>query len=109
MIYKVTAKLKQETASAFLRKLTDGTIAAQKPDGEEIVASMNRAVVSEDGTAIWSETCYCPSPLAHERATIYDHHFTDFTTREIDAHQTFEGRPFMTVLEDAAGKAGGEG
>ena len=49
MIYHVRARLRVDTAAAFLAKLTDGTIENQRPDGRELVASMKRAVVSDDG------------------------------------------------------------
>ena len=67
MYYAISARLILDTAADFRRKLTDGTIEAQKPDGREIVASMNRAVIDQDGLVKWSEVCYCPSPLEHER------------------------------------------
>jgi len=40
MIYKVKARLIDETIGGFYRKLTDGTVTQQRPDEEEIVASM---------------------------------------------------------------------
>ena len=98
MIYHVRARLKGGTAPELLRKLTDGTIARQRPDGSEIVASMNRAVVTDGGTVEWSEMCFCPSPLLHERTTVLDHHFEDIVTEPIDAHGVYEGRPFMDYL-----------
>lgn len=72
MLYAVTARFKPDTAAEFLRKLRDGTIENQKPDGKEIVASMKRAVIGDDGIVRWSEKCYCPTPLEHERETVYD-------------------------------------
>ena len=54
MIYKVRAKLKIETAADFLKKLTDGTILNQRPDGAEMVNSMNRAVVAVEESVEWS-------------------------------------------------------
>ena len=47
--------------------LTDGSIEKQKPDGKEIVASMQRAVIDDEDFVRWSEVCYCPTPLQHER------------------------------------------
>ena len=98
MIYLVNARFKTHTSSEFLEKLTDGTIASQKPDGQEIVASMNRARVDESGVVRWSELCYCSTPLAHERATVYDQHFTDLETEVAEAHVEFDGQPFMEYL-----------
>ena len=36
----------------------------------EIVAAMARARVGSDGTVRWTETCFCPTPLKHERETV---------------------------------------
>ena len=101
MIYLVKARFRTETASQFLGKLTDGTVANQKPDGQEIIASMNRARIDDTGVVRWSELCFCPSPLAHERATLYDQHFTDLETEPTDAHNEFDGQPFMEFLKNA--------
>lgn len=99
MIYHVWAKFRNETATELLTKLTDGTIANQRPDGSELIASMNRAVVNEDGLIEWSEMCLCPSPLHHERATVLDLHFDDIVTETIDTLTKYEGRPFMEHLQ----------
>ncbi|MGI9388459.1 MAG: hypothetical protein ACR2O1_00245 [Boseongicola sp.] len=102
MIYHVQAKFRGGTAKSLLKKLTDGTIKEQRPDGEELVASMNRAVVNETGNVEWSETCFCSSPLHHERSTVLDHHFDDITTAPIESHTTYRGRPFMEFLVESA-------
>jgi len=101
MIYLVNARLKTKTSCELLAKLTDGTVSSQKPDGQEIVASMNRARIDDSGVVRWSELCFCSTPLAHERATVYDQHFTDLETEEADAHMEFEGQPFMEYLRHA--------
>jgi hypothetical protein len=100
MIYRVQARFKSDTAADFHRKITDGTIESQEPDGREIVASMQRAIIGEDGIVRWSEKCYCPTPLQHERETVYDQHFTDFQTEEIEDYVEFDGRSFMEFLEE---------
>ena len=105
MIYHVTARLREETASELLSKLSDGTIANQRPDGQELVASMGRAVVNEAGEVEWSEMCLCPSPLLHERTTVLDCHFDDIRTEEIVGHQTYSGRPLMEHLRLLAGRS----
>jgi len=105
MIYHVRARLREDTAAAFLAKLTDGTIEDQRPDGRELVASMKRAVVSEDGLIEWSELCYCDSPLAHERATVLDSHFDEISTEPIDAHESYSGRAFMDYLRTVVRQA----
>lgn len=102
MIYHVRANFRNGTAQSLLANLTDGTIEQQQPDGPELVASMNRAVVNESGKVEWSEMCFCPSPLFHERTTVLDHHFDEITTDPIDGHAAYQGRPFMEFLAEAA-------
>ena len=99
MLYAVTAKLIPQRAAEFHTRLTDGSIAAQRPDGEEIVAAMARARVAADGTVRWTETCYCPTPLAHERATVLDRYFTDIETKLIDEPSALDGEPLMARLK----------
>lgn len=105
MIYHVQASLREEIASALLEKLTDGTIAKQQPDGPELVASMDRAVVNAEGRVEWSEKCFCPSPLHHERATVLDQHFDEITTEPIEAHASYSGQPLMEYLQAIATRA----
>jgi hypothetical protein len=102
MYYTVSARLKTERAGEFLVRLADGSIQRQEPDGEEIVASMQRARVDETGIVRWSEVCYCPTPLQHERETVYDHFFTDLETQEAVAYVHFDGEPFLDYLQRAA-------
>ena len=104
MIYRVRGRFRTDTAAAFLKKLTDGTVQQQTPDGPEIVASMNRAVLNGDGEIEWSELCYCNPPLAHERATVLDAHFDDMSTKAIGDYQQYEGEPFMKYLMQLAGQ-----
>ena len=91
MCYKVKARIIEDRIGALYRKLTDGTIAKQRPDGNEIIASMKRAVLTEPGVAEWYEMCLCPSPLLHERKTQYDFYFTEMTTKEADDYGEVEG------------------
>ena len=100
MHYAVCGQFQTEKSAEFRQLLTDGTIASQKPDGKEIVASMKRATIDEAGVVRWSEVCYCPTPLEHERATVYDHFFSRLETRETDAYEEFSGQPFMAFLEE---------
>ena len=100
MYYQVTARLKTDTGADFLRKLTDGTIKSQSPDGREIVDAMNRAVLADDGNVLWSEVCYCRTPLAHERATVFDRHFDALETEVVEGHQRYDGRSFMEYLTE---------
>lgn len=106
MFYKVRAMLKKDTATELRRRLLDGTIGRQHPDGEEIVDSMHRAVVTDSGDIEWSEVCYCPSPLLHERTTIYDQYFSDLSTELIEGYQRHEGRSFVTYLKELAEASG---
>ena len=61
---------------------------------------MNRAVINDAGRVEWSETCYCETPLMHERATVYDHFFDAITTAEVDGYQEHVGQPFMDYLAE---------
>jgi len=83
----------------FYKKLTDGTIQNQKPDGQEIVNSMKRAKITESNVIQWSEMCFCPTPLKHERETVYDHFLTNLETEIIDDHIEFDGESFFNFLE----------
>ena len=65
MIYKVKARVIEETIGEFYRKLAGGTVSKQQPDGEEIVASMKRAVLTAPGVAEWYEMCFCLTALYH--------------------------------------------
>ncbi len=101
MHYTVTAHFNPKTAAELHRLLTDGTIERQKPDGKEIVASMKRAKIDESGIVRWSEVCYCPTPLEHERATVYDRFFDDIQTKEVEDYVEFDGEEFMPRLANA--------
>ena len=99
MIYRVTARFRTDTAAELRRRLDDGSIAAQQPDGQEIVDSLCRAVVTRSGEVRWSEMCFCDPPLAHERATILDRYFDAVTTEPIEDYERYDGRPFMEHLQ----------
>ena len=87
MIYRVTAQFKPATAEALRRQLDDGSIAAQQPDGQEMVDSLHRAVLRDNDEVVWSEQCYCTPPLAHERATILDRYFDILATEAIEDYE----------------------
>ena len=99
MIYRVTARFKPETAVELRRRLDDGSIAAQQPDGEEIVASLNRAVVMGPNVVQWSERCFCDMPLAHERATVFDRYFDGIDTELIEDYEQYAGEAFVEHLQ----------
>ena len=102
MIYEVKATFRPEKAYEFWQILGDGTVARQKPDGLEIVASMKRAVVTSDGHVQWSELCYRDSPLQHERETVLDRFFDEIHTNPISSHKAYQGKPFLDYLSGLA-------
>ena len=98
MIYQVKAKFNYDKAQEFYQKLTDGTIEKQRPDGPEIVSSMNRATIDDNGNINWTELCFCPTPLQHERETVYDTYFNDMRTVSVSDHKIIEGSSFIEKL-----------
>jgi len=102
MIYKVKARVNDETIGEFYRKLLDGTVAKQRPDGEEIVAAMKRAVLTGPRVAEWYEMCFCPSPLRHERQTQYDLYFTDMTTQPAEDYGEIQGASLWSYMASKA-------
>ena len=106
MIYKVKAKIIEEKIGEFYRKLANGTVAKQRPDGGEITASMKRAVLTTAGVAEWYEKCFCPTPLHHERQTQYNFYFTDMTTVEAEGYGEIKGEPLRDYMASKAGAAG---
>lgn len=101
MHYRVRARFREHTAGAFRQALRE-TIPKQQPDGEEIADSMRRAVVTADGVIEWSEVCYCPTPLQHERSTVLDHYFEDLTTETVDGYVKHAGESFLAYLDRLA-------
>jgi hypothetical protein len=99
VIYSIKAQYIEEKMGEFYQKLTDGTIQNQKPDGQEIVNSMKRAKITAPKIIQWSEMCFCPTPLKHERETIFDHFLTDLETKTIDDKVEFVGESFFDFLE----------
>ena len=101
MLYRIRAKIIEEKTAEFLKRLTDGSIEQQRPDGPEIVASMKRAKITGPGVIEWSETCYCPTPLAHERETVYDHFLSKIQTEEIFSEAEIKGESFRNYLAES--------
>ena len=99
MNYSVKAQYIEEKMGEFYQKLIDGTIQNQKPDGQEIVNSMKRAKITAPKIIQWSEMCFCPTPLKHERETVYNHFLTDLETKTIDDKVEFDGELFFDFLE----------
>ena len=102
MLYKVKAKPIQNELPAFYEVLTNGTVQNQTPDGEEIVASMKRAKITSPGVIEWYETCYCPTPLRHERATVYDRVLSSIEAQPVEELGEIEGESFWDWLENLA-------
>jgi hypothetical protein len=67
MLYAVSVQLIPRSPE-FRTRLTDCSIASQRPDGTEIVR--HEACTHRNGAVRWTETCYCSTPLRHERATV---------------------------------------
>ena len=102
MTYKVKARVIDETIGEFYRKLADGTVGKQRPDGEEIVASMKRAVLTGPGMAEWYEMRFCPTPLQHERQTQYKSYFTDMTTEPAEGYGEIQGASLWSYMASKA-------
>jgi len=101
MLYHVKAWFDEEKREEFCRILTDGTVDGQKPDGKEIVASMQRAVRGGDRVE-WTETCYCDPPLNHEWTTVYYSFFSELETNPIEDEVALEGDSFWDYLTGKA-------
>ncbi|MCU7843516.1 MAG: hypothetical protein KZQ93_06715 [Candidatus Thiodiazotropha sp. (ex Monitilora ramsayi)] len=100
MEYRVRAKFVLNMLPAFYEALVDGTVANQKPDGAEIVSSMKQARITGQNTIEWFETCYCPSPLKHERETVYDKYLASIETDLVEECGEIEGESFWSFLEN---------
>ena len=100
-LHAVKARYIPEFLPEFYARLMDGSIQHQKPDGEEICASMQRARITEPGVVEWTELCFCPTPLAHERATVYDRFFFNIVTAPLTEHRQFKGDSFVELLRSS--------
>lgn len=100
MLYKVRAKFDLSKAKEFYQLLTGGSLKDQAPDGPEILKSMDRATIDSSSFVRWTESCYCPNPLQHERTTVYDIFFSEFQTEETKDHEEFEGESFIKHISN---------
>ena len=101
MLYRVKAKIDKMKMKSFFNALTDGTVADQEPDGAEIINAMQKAVMTSPDTLEWYETCYCTSPLKHERETVYDEYIQITETLLLEEENPeIKGNSFWTCLED---------
>ena len=100
MLYRIRAKIIKHNLREFYSKLTDGTISEQFPDGKEIIESMRRAKITNDGFVEWFETCYCSTPLKHERDTQYENYFSDFNAELVKETHIINGKSFWSYLKE---------
>jgi len=98
MIYEVQGRFIEAKAKEFYLLFNNETLKNQKPDGPEIITSMHRATLDSSGLVRWTELCYCPTPLKHERATVLDKYFTDIETKPTEKHEKFEGESFIKCI-----------
>lgn len=83
MRYLVTARLKPGRGGALAHAIADGSLGRGSVAGDEYFRNMAAARQIEDGRVQWVEVCYCPTPLAEERA-YWEPYFT--LDRVRDAH-----------------------
>lgn len=100
MLYKITATYKPNKLKEFYTKLTDGSIASQEPDGQEMLASIQRAKIDNENTVTWYESCFCAIPLNHERTTVYAHYFDTFKPTLVkDVKDDIVGTSFWEYMQ----------
>ena len=63
---------------------------------------MRAAKITSPGKLEWYETCYCETPLKHERETVYDKYFAELSAEPADEYGEVRGESFWSFLEDAA-------
>jgi hypothetical protein len=68
MRYLVTARVRAGKSHALRRAIDDETLGRGSVAGDEYLRNMGDAREHEDGRIQWVEVCYCPTPLAEERA-----------------------------------------
>ncbi len=98
MIYKVQARFIEDKAKEFYQLLNSKTLKKQRPDGPDIIASIHRATLDSSGLVRWTELCYCPTPLKHDRSTVYYQYFYDLETEQVEKHEKAEGESFVKYL-----------
>ena len=68
MRYLVKARVKPGREQDLLQAIDDQSLGRGSIAGDEYLHDMERARLSDDGTVHWVEVCFCPTPLAEERA-----------------------------------------
>jgi hypothetical protein len=67
MRYLVKARMKSGKEKALAKAIQAGTLGQGSIAGDEYLDDMEHARLQKDGTAVWVEVCYCPTPLQEER------------------------------------------
>src|SRR4029079_19261654 len=102
MRYLVTARVKPGRRAALEQAIDDCTLGEGSIAGDEYLRNMGEARQLDDGRVQWVEVCYCPTPLAEERA-YWEEFFMLEKVQEADARVL---RAFFR-REKVAGRAGG--
>lgn len=66
MRYLLKAKVKSGKAAALKQAIESRTLGQGSIAGSEYIRDMNHARQLEDGSVVWVEVCYCPTPLEEE-------------------------------------------
>ena len=66
---------------------------------------MKEAKITSPDTVEWYESCYCATPLKHERETVYDKYFTGISTDAVEQFGKIDGESFWDYLRDEATRA----
>ena len=67
MRYLIKARVKSGKEKALTKAIQAGTLGQGSIAGDEYLDDMEHACLQKDGTAVWVEVCYCPTPLQEER------------------------------------------
>jgi hypothetical protein len=67
MRYLVRARVKSGKEKALARAIEEGILGRGSIAGDEYLYDMEHARLQKDGTTVWVEVCYCPTPLQEER------------------------------------------
>ena len=60
---------------------------------------MKRARLTKSGIVEWFETCFCSTPLKHERETQYDYYFSEINTELVEEPGKMNGKSFWSYME----------
>jgi len=100
MLYKVQTNFHEDLLEEFYKNLNNGTIQNQEPDGPFIVSAMKEAKFINPTTLSWYEECFCATPFAHERETVYNTYFHNFQTQIVESMaDDIHGNSFWDYLK----------